>query len=89
MRQVQKPEIIIDINCQKLLIFKIVLPLVFSCLSENLVPNIFLELFFVMQLLTSRSAHPHDDNEKECAANSGLKLFLLAITFHNFSLKIN
>uniref|UniRef100_H3DPL6 Codanin 1 n=1 Tax=Tetraodon nigroviridis TaxID=99883 RepID=H3DPL6_TETNG len=41
-----------------------------TCISENFVPNIFLELFFVMQLLTSRSAHTHDDNEEECAANS-------------------
>ncbi|XP_011613474.2 codanin-1 [Takifugu rubripes] len=43
-----------------------------TCISENLVPNIFLELFFVMQLLTSRSTHTHDDNkqERQCAANS-------------------
>ncbi|XP_023127800.2 codanin-1 isoform X1 [Amphiprion ocellaris] len=36
-----------------------------TCISENLVPNIFLELFFVMQLLTSRSPHNHDDEEQE------------------------
>uniref|UniRef100_A0A665VAA8 Codanin 1 n=1 Tax=Echeneis naucrates TaxID=173247 RepID=A0A665VAA8_ECHNA len=41
--------------------------LLFVCLfilflAENLVPNIFLELFFVMQLLTSRSTHTHDDD---------------------------
>nr|XP_046268171.1 codanin-1 [Scatophagus argus] len=43
-----------------------------TCISENLVPNIFLELFFVMQLLTSRSPHTHDDDEQEslCSANS-------------------
>ncbi|XP_070776461.1 codanin-1 [Enoplosus armatus] len=43
-----------------------------TCISENLVPNIFLELFFVMQLLTSRSPHTHDDDEQEslCAVNS-------------------
>ncbi|XP_070836142.1 codanin-1 [Chaetodon trifascialis] len=43
-----------------------------TCISENLVPNIFLELFFVMQLLTSQSPHTHDDGEQEslCAANS-------------------
>nr|XP_020472304.1 codanin-1 [Monopterus albus] len=36
-----------------------------TCISENLVPNIFLELFFVMQLLTSRCPHTHDDEEQE------------------------
>ncbi|XP_039993857.1 codanin-1 isoform X2 [Xiphias gladius] len=43
-----------------------------TCISENLVPNIFLELFFVMQLLTSRSPHTHDDDEQGslCAVNS-------------------
>ncbi|XP_027130983.1 codanin-1 [Larimichthys crocea] len=43
-----------------------------TCISENLVPNIFLELFFVMQLLTSQSPHTHDDDEQEslCAASS-------------------
>ncbi|XP_034531255.1 codanin-1 [Notolabrus celidotus] len=43
-----------------------------TCISENLVPNIFLELFFVMQLLTSRSPHTHDDEEQGslCARNS-------------------
>ncbi|XP_037550774.1 codanin-1 [Nematolebias whitei] len=35
-----------------------------TCISENLVPNIFLELFFVMQLLTSRSSHAHCDEEE-------------------------
>ncbi|XP_029349400.1 codanin-1-like [Echeneis naucrates] len=43
-----------------------------TCISENLVPNIFLELFFVMQLLTSRSTHTHDDDGQGslCAINS-------------------
>ncbi|XP_041669241.1 codanin-1 isoform X2 [Cheilinus undulatus] len=43
-----------------------------TCISENLVPNIFLELFFVIQLLTSQSPHNHDDDEQEslCAGNS-------------------
>lgn len=43
-----------------------------TCISENLVPNIFVELFFVMQLLTSRSTHNHKDNEQGslCAVNS-------------------
>uniref|UniRef100_A0A3P9IDF1 Codanin 1 n=1 Tax=Oryzias latipes TaxID=8090 RepID=A0A3P9IDF1_ORYLA len=31
-----------------------------ACISENLVPNIFLELFFVMQLLTSLSPDSND-----------------------------
>lgn len=32
----------------------------------------------MMQLLTSRSTHTHDDNEQEgqCGANSGLKVLL-------------
>lgn len=43
-----------------------------TCITENLVPNIFLELFFVIQLLTSQSAHTHGDDEQKnlCAANS-------------------
>ncbi|XP_068607900.1 codanin-1 [Brachionichthys hirsutus] len=43
-----------------------------TCISENLVPNIFLELFFVMQLLTSRSPHTHDDDDpgRLCARHS-------------------
>ncbi|KAG7510674.1 hypothetical protein JOB18_028145 [Solea senegalensis] len=36
-----------------------------TCISENLVPNIFLELFFVMQLLTSRSPHTHNEEEQD------------------------
>ncbi|KAM9842817.1 codanin-1 [Aulostomus maculatus] len=42
-----------------------------TCISENLVPNIFLELFFVIQLLTSRSAHSHEDEQESlCSINS-------------------
>ncbi|XP_054894715.1 codanin-1 isoform X2 [Poeciliopsis prolifica] len=43
-----------------------------TCISENLVPNLFLELFFVMQLLTSRSLHTHTDEEQLslCSVNS-------------------
>ncbi|KAM8833234.1 codanin-1 [Synchiropus picturatus] len=43
-----------------------------TCISENLVPNIFVELFFVMQLLTSQSPHNHDadDQDSLCAANA-------------------
>ncbi|XP_061700541.1 codanin-1 isoform X2 [Syngnathoides biaculeatus] len=36
-----------------------------ACISENLVPNIFLELFFVMQLLTSRSPNTSDNNDDD------------------------
>ncbi|XP_071381513.1 codanin-1 [Centroberyx affinis] len=35
-----------------------------ACISENLVPNIFLELFFVMQLLTSRSPSTSEEDEE-------------------------
>uniref|UniRef100_A0A3B4AD38 Codanin-1 C-terminal domain-containing protein n=1 Tax=Periophthalmus magnuspinnatus TaxID=409849 RepID=A0A3B4AD38_9GOBI len=38
-----------------------------TCISENLVPNIFLELFFVLQLLTSRSTHNHDEQDSLCS----------------------
>ncbi|XP_057716347.1 codanin-1 isoform X2 [Corythoichthys intestinalis] len=44
-----------------------------TCISENLLPNVFLELFFVMQLLTSRSPHTPDEDDEEhskCALNS-------------------
>lgn len=45
-----------------------------TCISENLVPNIFLELFFVMQLLTSQSSHTHEDDKEEslCSVHSAL-----------------
>lgn len=58
------------------------------CLTENLVPNIFLELFFVMQLLTSRSPHTYDDDEQEslCAANSGVKLVFMSLTPYNIKI---
>ncbi|XP_028994327.1 codanin-1 [Betta splendens] len=43
-----------------------------TCISENLVPNIILELFFVMQLLTSWPTHKHDDDNQQslCRVNS-------------------
>ncbi|KAK7904444.1 hypothetical protein WMY93_017051 [Mugilogobius chulae] len=45
-----------------------------TCISQNLVPNIFLELFFVVQLLTSRSTHNHDDDEQDslCTTNTDI-----------------
>lgn len=56
-----------------------------SYLTENLVPNIFLEVFFMMQLLTSQSPNTHDDDDDDedddedqdheslCTENSGVK----------------
>ncbi|XP_067414003.1 codanin-1 isoform X2 [Emydura macquarii macquarii] len=36
-----------------------------SCISENLVPNIFLELFFVLQLLTSKGTTSSEDGKND------------------------
>nr|XP_045013225.1 codanin-1 isoform X2 [Jaculus jaculus] len=36
-----------------------------SCIAENLVPNLFLELFFVLQLLTARRMVPAKDSDLE------------------------
>ncbi|XP_053141858.1 codanin-1 isoform X2 [Hemicordylus capensis] len=36
-----------------------------SCIAENLVPNIFLELFFVLQLLTSKGTSSVKDGESD------------------------
>ncbi|XP_041070603.1 codanin-1 isoform X3 [Carcharodon carcharias] len=44
-----------------------------ACISENLVPNIFLELFFVLQLLTSRGGASTDDLEDEVEYATGVK----------------
>lgn len=47
-------------------------------------PNIFLELFFVIQLLTSQSTHTcEDEQESLCTANSGLKLVCTSFASHN------
>ncbi|XP_019406890.1 PREDICTED: codanin-1 isoform X1 [Crocodylus porosus] len=43
-----------------------------SCIAENLVPNIFLELFFVLQLLTSKGISA-DDGESDLEFNQGCK----------------
>lgn len=53
--------------------------------AENLVPNIFLELFFVMQLLTSQSPHTNDGSEQESdsAAKSGAKLVFMSFKSYN------
>ncbi|NXX22332.1 CDAN1 protein, partial [Podargus strigoides] len=36
-----------------------------SCIAENLVPNIFLELFFVLQLLTSKGTSTVEDGDSD------------------------
>ncbi|XP_037097031.1 codanin-1 isoform X1 [Syngnathus acus] len=46
-----------------------------ACISENQVPNVFLELFFAMQLLTSQSRPPDDGEEEEervCPLNTNV-----------------
>ncbi|NXT29242.1 CDAN1 protein, partial [Syrrhaptes paradoxus] len=40
-----------------------------SCIAENLVPNIFLELFFVLQLLTSKSTSTAEDGDSDLEVN--------------------
>uniref|UniRef100_A0A8D2PB55 Codanin-1 C-terminal domain-containing protein n=1 Tax=Zosterops lateralis melanops TaxID=1220523 RepID=A0A8D2PB55_ZOSLA len=36
-----------------------------SCIAENLVPNIFLELFFILQLLTSKGTSTAEDGDSD------------------------
>ncbi|NWR88066.1 CDAN1 protein, partial [Furnarius figulus] len=40
-----------------------------SCIAENLVPNIFLELFFVLQLLTSKGTSSAEDVDSDLEVN--------------------
>uniref|UniRef100_A0A8C5UA03 Codanin-1 C-terminal domain-containing protein n=1 Tax=Malurus cyaneus samueli TaxID=2593467 RepID=A0A8C5UA03_9PASS len=40
-----------------------------SCIAENLVPNIFLELFFVLQLLTSKGTSTAEDGDSDPEIN--------------------
>ncbi|NXS72584.1 CDAN1 protein, partial [Pandion haliaetus] len=40
-----------------------------SCIAENLVPNIFLELFFVLQLLTSKGTSTAEDGDGDVEAS--------------------
>ncbi|KAF1534168.1 Codanin-1, partial [Eudyptula minor] len=42
-----------------------------SCIAENLVPNIFLELFFVLQLLTSKGTSTAEDEDNDLEVNEG------------------
>ncbi|NXF98154.1 CDAN1 protein, partial [Eubucco bourcierii] len=44
-----------------------------SCIAENLVPNIFLELFFVLQLLTSKGTSAADDGDGDLEDNERSK----------------
>ncbi|XP_075283532.1 codanin-1 [Opisthocomus hoazin] len=44
-----------------------------SCIAENLVPNIFLELFFVLQLLTSKGTSAAEDGDSDLEVNEGSK----------------
>ncbi|XP_077178853.1 codanin-1 [Paroedura picta] len=51
------------VTCRKQL--ELLAQLYSSCIAENLVPNIFLELFFVLQLLTSKRSCSPDDQETD------------------------
>ncbi|XP_040557844.1 codanin-1 isoform X4 [Gallus gallus] len=42
-----------------------------SCIAENLVPNIFLELFFVLQLLTSKGTSASEEEESDLEVSEG------------------
>ncbi|NWS33334.1 CDAN1 protein, partial [Polioptila caerulea] len=42
-----------------------------SCIAENLVPNIFLELFFVLQLLTSKGTSTAEDGDSDPEISEG------------------
>ncbi|XP_076852682.1 codanin-1-like [Brachyhypopomus gauderio] len=42
-----------------------------TCISENLVPCVFLELFFVLQLLTTRSISPSDPTQEGLSVGGG------------------
>ncbi|KAJ1103578.1 hypothetical protein NDU88_000999 [Pleurodeles waltl] len=44
-----------------------------ACISENLVPNIFFELFFVLQLLTSKGMSSSDEGQHDLEFNKGWK----------------
>ncbi|NXT39938.1 CDAN1 protein, partial [Pelecanoides urinatrix] len=50
-----------------------------SCIAENLVPNIFLELFFVLQLLTSKGTSTAEEGDNDLEVNehnaSGIQHF--------------
>uniref|UniRef100_A0A8C0IUA6 Codanin-1 C-terminal domain-containing protein n=1 Tax=Chelonoidis abingdonii TaxID=106734 RepID=A0A8C0IUA6_CHEAB len=51
------------VSCKKQL--ELLAQLYSTCIAENLVPNIFLELFFVLQLLTSKGTTSSEDDAVE------------------------
>ncbi|XP_043930145.1 codanin-1 [Protopterus annectens] len=51
------------VSCKKQL--ELMAQLYSACIAENLVPNIILELFFVLQLLTSRGSCTREDGERD------------------------
>ncbi|NXI57677.1 CDAN1 protein, partial [Chloroceryle aenea] len=55
------------ISCKKQL--ECLAQLYSSCIAENLVPNIFLELFFVLQLLTSKGTSAAEDGDSDLEVN--------------------
>ncbi|XP_074853179.1 codanin-1 [Carettochelys insculpta] len=59
------------VSCKKQL--ELLAELYSSCIAENLVPNIFLELFFVLQLLTSKGTTSLEDCENELEFSQGCK----------------
>nr|DBA14299.1 TPA: hypothetical protein GDO54_005292 [Pyxicephalus adspersus] len=67
------------VSCCKRL--QILAKLYSSCITENLVPNIFLEFFFVFQLLTSRGPASAEDKDTELEITRGIKD---AVEFHHF-----
>ncbi|KAJ8401134.1 hypothetical protein AAFF_G00387160 [Aldrovandia affinis] len=56
-----------------------------ACIAENLVPSVFLELFFVLQLLTSRAApvSEEEDEREELRAKAGMADVLERRYFRN------
>ncbi|XP_075700831.1 codanin-1 isoform X2 [Rhinoderma darwinii] len=52
---------------------KVLAELYSACITEHLVPNIFLEFFFVLQLLTSRGPSGTDDRDCELKITRGSK----------------
>ncbi|XP_073466474.1 codanin-1 [Aquarana catesbeiana] len=59
------------VSCQKRL--EILAKLYSSCITENLVPNIFLEFFFVLQLLISRGPVIAEDRNSDLEITRGFK----------------
>ncbi|XP_071971747.1 codanin-1 [Engystomops pustulosus] len=62
---------------------KVLAELYSACITENLVPNIFLEFFFVLQLLTSRGPSGTDDRDCELEIKRGIKDAVEHKLFHS------